>query len=143
MPDAPACPKKLNIQPPRIAPTMPMMRSPITPPGPSPGTTYFARKPAIRPTTSQAIILIANTPVKEPRSYEAKYPPNGLRLVPLPTKRSLPSENPDETPFYAPCECSAPRRHARGSRTTRRYVCAAKRRSEGPRLLTHDGGGHQ
>src|SRR5450755_4529774 len=47
------------MKPPMNAPTMPMMMSPMTPPGPSPGTAYFAKKPAIKPTKIQLKIPIS------------------------------------------------------------------------------------
>src|SRR5215472_2724386 len=57
IPVAPACPNTLNSQPPMMAPMMPMIKSPNTPPGPWPGTTALARKPAMMPTTIQAMML--------------------------------------------------------------------------------------
>src|ERR1700676_2094192 len=51
------------------APTTPMMMSPIIPPGPSPGTTYFARNPAIRPTIKKyRMPMISSVPSLWPRS---------------------------------------------------------------------------
>src|SRR5215211_86713 len=44
--------------PPRIAPTMPMIAVTIKPPGSSPGRTAFAIAPAIRPRTMKAMIPI-------------------------------------------------------------------------------------
>src|ERR1700681_2283508 len=51
------------------APTTPMMMSPIIPPGPSPGTTYFARNPAIRPTIKKyRMPMMSSVPSHWPRS---------------------------------------------------------------------------
>src|ERR1700694_5353323 len=61
------------------APTTPMMMSPTIPPGPSPGTTYFARKPAIRPTISQLRIPMFVFPF--PRVTDGPSP----RLPPIPS----------------------------------------------------------
>src|ERR1700730_17210885 len=47
------------------APMIPMMRSPITPPGPSPGTTFLASHPAMIPTIIHERILISLIPPSE------------------------------------------------------------------------------
>jgi hypothetical protein len=44
---------------------IPMTRSPITPPGPSPGTTFLASHPAMIPTIIHEKILISLTPPSE------------------------------------------------------------------------------
>src|SRR5215212_10951402 len=52
---APPMPRKLSIQPPTTAPTMPMMIVTIIPPGSSPGIISLANAPAMRPTMIQKI----------------------------------------------------------------------------------------
>src|ERR1700730_8270755 len=47
------------------APMIPMMRSPIIPPGPSPGTTFLASHPAMIPTIIHERILISLIPPSE------------------------------------------------------------------------------
>src|SRR5918997_4150073 len=55
LPAPPPMPSRLRSQPPRTAPTMPMMIVTIIPPGSGPGMTHLARAPAMSPTMIQNI----------------------------------------------------------------------------------------